>query len=164
LNGGVNRTFGSFRRTGHEDDRDLHLALNSGLPLVDPTGGFYFVFQAGEPVFRKYDRSGHLIFERHVEGREIDELVEQLPTAWPRRQTSEGELPLVVPTVRAAAVDPSGNLWITFVVPYTYVYDRDGDKIRTVQFRAAGILSPTSLFFGRDGSLLVTPGLFEFTP
>jgi hypothetical protein len=164
LNGGVNRTFGNFRRTGHEDDRDLHLALNSGLPLVDPTGGFYFVFQAGEPVFRKYDRSGHLIFERHVEGREIDELVDRLPTAWPRRQTSEGELPLVVPTVRAAAVDPSGNLWITFVVPYTYVYDRDGDKIRTVQFRAAGIVSPTSLFFGRDGRLLVTPGLYEFKP
>src|SRR5205814_4565824 len=47
LQSGSNRTFGNLRYTGHEDNRDLHLALNSGLPLVDPTGGFFFVFQAG---------------------------------------------------------------------------------------------------------------------
>jgi len=50
LNGGVHRTIGALRPTGHEEDRELHLALNSGIPLVDPTGGFYFVFQTGEPV------------------------------------------------------------------------------------------------------------------
>ena len=76
----------------------------------------------------------------------------------------EGEIPLVEPIVRTAAVDPSGNLWVSFVVPYTYVYDRDGEKIRTVQFRAAGIVSPASLFFGRKGRMLVTPGLYEFAP
>jgi hypothetical protein len=162
LAGGVNRTFGALRRTGHEDDPELHLALNSGLPLVDPHGGFVFVFQTGEPVFRKYDQSGRLIFERHIEGREIDETVAKQPTTWPKRKTDEGEIPLVTPIVRTAAVDPAGNLWVSFVVPYTYVYDRDGDKIRTVQFRAAGILSPASLFFGRKGHLLVTPGLYEF--
>jgi hypothetical protein len=47
-------------------------------------------------------------------------------------------------------------------VPYTYVYDPDGDKIRTVQFRGAGTLAPTALFFGTKGRLLVTPGLYEF--
>src|SRR5438046_6351115 len=61
LNGGVHRTFGRLRATGHEADRELHLALNSGIPLVDPTGGFYFVFQTGEPVFRKYDAAGTLV-------------------------------------------------------------------------------------------------------
>ena len=61
-------TFGVFRRTGHEADRDVHLALNSGLPLVNPRGGYYFVFQAGVPVFRKYDANAQLVFERHVGG------------------------------------------------------------------------------------------------
>ena len=162
LAGGVNRTFGALRRTGHEDDAELHLALNSGLPLVDPRGGFWFVFQTGEPMLRKYDQAGRLIYERHIEGREIDETVSKQPTTWPARKSDEGEMPLVVPTIRTAAVDPTGNLWVSFVTPYTYVYDRDGDKIRTVQFRAAGILSPTSLFFGRAGRLLVAPGLYEF--
>ena len=48
------------------------------------------------------------------------------------------------------------------MVPYTYVYDSDGDKTRALQFRAAGLLSPSSLFFGPRGRVLVTPGLFEF--
>jgi hypothetical protein len=40
--GGVpQRTIGRLRETGHEQERDLNLALNAGLPLVDPTGGVY---------------------------------------------------------------------------------------------------------------------------
>jgi hypothetical protein len=162
LNGGVNRTIGRLRATGHEEDSELHLALNSGIPLVDPTGGFVFVFQTGEPVFRKYDAAGQLVYERRIQGREIDALVAGLPATWPRRQTSEGELPLVMPTIRTAAVDTDGRLWIAFTVPYTYVFDRDGDKVRTVQFRSAGIISPSSFFFAKNGKVLVTPGLFEF--
>jgi len=161
--GGVARAFGNLRGTGHEDDRELHVALNSGLPLVDPRGGYFFVFQTGVPEFRKYDEAGRLVYERHVEGVEIDEVVAKLPTTWPRRETPEGELPLVSPTVRAAAVDPDGDLWISFVLPYTYIYDRDGDKTRAVQFRAAGLIAPASLFFGDNGRLLVTPGLYEFS-
>jgi hypothetical protein len=162
LNGGVNRTFGRLRRTGHEDDPELHLALNSGIPLVDPRGGFFFVFQTGEPTFQKYDQAGQLLFERHIEGREIDQVVAALPTRWPTRRTADGEMPLVTPTIRTAAVDRDGRLWIAFVVPYTYVYDADGDKIRTLQFRGAGLVQPNSLFFGKDGRILVTPGLYEF--
>jgi len=162
LNGGVHRTIGALRRTGHEDDHELHLALNSGIPLVDPTGGFYFVFQTGEPVFRKYDAAGQLVFERRMQGREIDDLVASLPSTWPTRKTEDGEVPLVRPTIRTAGVDRAGNLWIAFVIPYTYVFDRDGDKVRTVQFRAAGLIAPTSLFFASNNRVLVTPGLYEF--
>jgi hypothetical protein len=162
LSGGANRTFGQLRPTGHEADRELHLALNSGIPLVDPAGGFFFVFQTGHPVFQKYDAEGRLLFERHIQGREIDAALDRMPTTWPRRRTEEGEMPLVQPTIRTAAVDRDGNLWVSFVVPYTYVYDRDGDKVRTLQFRGAGIMAPSSLFFGKQGRVLVTPGLYEF--
>ena len=162
LAGSINRLMGTLRPTGHEDDPELHLALNTGLPLVDPTGGFFFVFQTGEPMFRKYDKAGALLFERRVQGREIDDFVARLPTVWPRRNPSDGEVPFVSPTVRAAAVDPNGRLWMSFVVPYTYVFDRDGDKIRTLQFRGAGPVLPNALFFGRNNRLLVTPGLYEF--
>jgi len=162
LAGRATRTFGELRRTGHEDDRELHLALNAGIPLVDPTGGFLFVFQTGEPVFRKYDPGGRLVFERRIQGQEIDRAVADLPTTWPRRKSEEGELPLVRPTVRTAAVDRTGHLWVSFVVPYTYVFDSDGDKARTLQFLAAGIVAPNGLFFGKDDRILVTPGLFSF--
>jgi hypothetical protein len=71
---------------------------------------------------------------------------------------------LVTPTIRTAAVDPAGRLWVSFVLPYTYVFDAEGDKVRIVQFRGAGITSPSSMFFDGRGRLLTTPGLLEFQP
>ena len=164
LSGRAVRNFGTFRPTGNESDREVHLALNSGLPLMNPKGGFYFVFQAGVPIFRKYDQSGALLFERHIEGPEFDEAIRSLPTLWPRRQTAGGsELPLILPTIRTAEVDPDGNLWVALTVPFTYVYNPDGEKVRTIQFRGAGTLTPTSLFFVSPSVVLVTPGCYEFT-
>lgn len=161
--GKVRRAFGALRRTGQESDRALHLALNAGIPLVDPTGGFYFVFQAGIPLFRKYDAAGRLVFERHIEGRELDETLRNQPAAWPKRRTPEGdEWPAVPVVVRTAAVDPRGNLWIALADPFVYVYSPDGDRIRTLQLQAAGRLAPTSLFFATASRLLVTPGCYIF--
>jgi hypothetical protein len=157
------RSFGELRRTGHEADRNIHLAMNVGLPLPDPTGGYYFVFLAGVPMFRKYDAKGVLLFERHVEGPEVDQYLRTMPTWWPTRRTEDGEvLPIVPPAVRTAGVDRDGRLWISLTAPVTYVYDGSGDKVRTVQFRAAGLLTPNSLFFTKDGRIFVTPGCYEF--
>ena len=165
LNGQPIRTFGQLRVTGHESQPDLNLAFNVGLPLLDPTGGYYFVFQSGVPAFRKYDKKGTLVFARHVEGPELDATIQKLPGEWPRRRTPDGDvIPLVPPTVRTAAVDRQGRLWVSLMQPFTYVYDSQGEKIRTVQFRGADIISPNSLFFAKDGRLLVTPGLYEFRP
>jgi hypothetical protein len=61
-------------------------------------------------------------------------------------------------------VDPSGQLWVTLTLPFTYVFDAQGDKVRTVQFTAAGTIHPTSLSFTQRGRLLVTPGCYEFDP
>ena len=158
------RTVGQLRRTGQEADRQLHLALNAGIPIPDPAGGFYFVFMAGPPAFRKYDASGELVYERTIQGREIDPVVAAIPNRWPRRSVGDGELPMVAPTVRSATLDGSGRLWVSFVVPFTYVYDGDGEKLRTVQFRGAGVVSPSSLSFTAAGRLLVTPGCYEFAP
>jgi hypothetical protein len=83
-------------------------------------------------------------------------------TADGRSSRSFGVLPVVRPAIGAAAVDPEGNLWVSLTTPVTYVYDASGDKRRTVQFHAAGIISPRSLFFTRDHRLLVTPGCYAF--
>jgi hypothetical protein len=162
LDGRTTRSIGRLRATGYEQEHDLHVAMNGGLALADPTGGYYFVFITGRPLFRKYDAAGTLLFERHIEGREIDDFLANQPTQWPRRRVVDREIPVVTPVIRSAAVDARGELWISLVVPYTYVYDTEGDKARTVQFSAAGIISPTSLAFSPKGTLLVTPGCYEF--
>lgn len=163
LDGRRLRSFGELRATGHEADRDLHVALNSGIPLALPgNGGFYFVFLGGIPMFRKYDGSGALVLERHIEGSELDRHIQSLPREWPRRKTSEGEFPVVPPTVRTAAVAPDGELWVSLVTPHTYVYDTGGDKTRALQFHAAGVMAPSNFYFVSDGRLLVSPGCYTF--
>lgn len=165
LDGKVLRTFGELRRTGHEQDRELHLALNAGMALALKDGtGFYFVFLSGVPAFRKYDAAGKLMFERHIEGPELDQHIQSLPSQWPRRKTSVGEFPIVPPSVRTAAVDEDGNLWLSLVSPQTYVYDPGGDKRRTIQFQAAGTVAPSSMHFTKDRRLLISPGCYVFDP
>jgi hypothetical protein len=50
------------------------------------------------------------------------------------------------------------------MIPFSYVYDATGEKVRTVQFRAAGVVTPSSLWFDQDGHVLITPGCYEFVP
>ena len=163
LAGRATQSIGNLRSTGHEGNRDVHLALNTGFPLIDPEGGVYFVFQAGRPLFRKYDKTGKLLFERHIEGPVLDDVIQGQPTTWPTRSIDNSTLPFIQPVIRTATVDPSGNLWVSLMRPFTYVYDKDGDKRRVVQFRAAGLISPTSLFFPTSKLLLITPGCYKFT-
>lgn len=167
LEGQVVRRIGALRATGHETDREVHLALNVGLPLETSDGGVIFVFQTGVPMFRKYSAGGGLEFERHIEGPALDGYVQTLPTSWPTRKVGNGLFPLVQPIVRAAALSPEGDLWISLIPPFTYVYNAAGDKTRTVQFEATGPMAPTSLFFSRASGatrLLVTPGCYEYEP
>lgn len=165
LDGHPIRQIGHLRPTGHEADRNVHLALNIGLALPDPKGGITFVFQTGVPKFRKYDSSGHLVFERHIEGPHVDPYLQTMPTTWPTRRAGDGTYPIVPPMVRTATLDPLGNLWVSLAGPYTYVYDAYGDKRRVVQFDGASGNSPVSLSFSRaSGSLraLVLPGCYEY--
>ena len=113
-------------------------------------------------MFRKYDADGKLLFERRIQGREIDGFVSRLPSLWPKRSAAGGEIPFVTPTIRTAAVDGSGHLWVSFAEAVTYEFDGDGDKLRAVQFRAAGPLSPNHMSFDETGRMLVTPGLYVF--
>ena len=164
IDGAPRRSFGEPRRTGHEADPSVHLAMNSGAVAAIPGGGFYFVFLAGVPQFRKYDADGRLLFDRHVEGPDLDRFVQALPTTWKRQKTEDGEIPVVLPSVLTAAVDHRDNLWISTAAGVTYVYDASGEKRRTVRFRAAGMTSPTAMSFTPQGRLLVAPGCFAFDP
>lgn len=158
--GAVLGHIGQFRPTGHEADRDLHLAFNTGLPVVDPTGGSFFVFQTGVPLFRKFDRDGRLVFERHIEGVELDAAIQTLPNRWLQRP--DGAKPFPVPVVHTAAADRQGRLWVAVRTGYTYVYDQQGEKIRTIRFDGAKPIYPTSFYFTANGRLIVGPEGYEF--
>lgn len=158
--GSVLRHIGQLRSTGHESDPPLHLALNTGLPIVDPTGGTFFVFQTGVPIFRKFDAEGRLIFERHIEGVEIDAVIQTLPNRWLERPP--GVRPFPLPVVHTAQADAEGQLWVAVRSGYTYVYNPRGEKIRTIRFEGARPIYPTSFHFRGPGTLVVGPEGYEF--
>jgi hypothetical protein len=159
------RAVGRLRATPQDDDARVRHALNAGLPLAIPSGGYYFVFQTGEPRFRRYDAMGRLLYERVIQGRELDQWMAAQPTTWASPSARDTRtLPLVPVVVRDAGVDRNESLWISLSVPFTYVYDGMGEKRRTVQFRGAGELRPSHLSFAADGRLLVTPGCYIFRP
>ena len=164
IEGKPRRHFGRLRATGHETDKDVHLALNTGIPVAARDGGVWFVFQAGVPMLRKYNAAGELLFERHIEGTELDPVIRALPSTWPRVRSGgvDRELPLVRPSVNTAAAAPDGSLWIALSLPYVYVFDDAGDKIRVVELYGKGIVTPSSLAFSRAGRLIVTPDGYEF--
>lgn len=166
LEGHVIRKIGALRATGHEADPQVHLALNLGMPLRTPDGGLIFVFQTGAPLFRKYDADGRLEFERHIEGPQLDEYIRTLPDTWPARTAGDGTYPLIPPIVRTAAISPEGDLWVSLMPPFTYVFSATGDRKRVVQFDATQPFSPASLSFSRVSGAtraLVTPGCYEFS-
>jgi hypothetical protein len=164
VTGTIQRTFGLLRHTGFEADVDVHLAFNTALPVPAADGGVYVVFLAGPPAFRKYSAGGVLEYERAIQGREIDPMVLRMPTQWPRRRVDDISYPVVLPSVRTAAVDRAGRLWVALPTSHVYVFDADGEKVRTLQLIGAGAITPTSMWFAHDGRLLVTPGLYEFAP
>lgn len=156
------RTFGVLRPTGHESNPDVHLAMNAALPVPAPDGHIYVVFQAGQPMFRKYTASGQLVFERVIQSRQLDPHMLTMPTGWPLRTVDGLTFPLVTPMVRAAAVDRRGALWVATLTSHVYVFDADGEKLATYQLIGAGPIMPDSMWFTRDNDLLVSPGLYEF--
>lgn len=158
--GTVLRHVGQLRLTGHERDPDLHQAFNVGLPVAEPAGGFFFVFQTGIPLFRKYSASGQLLFERHIEGPELDPVLQALPNRWLDRPA--GTRPFPQPTIQTAAVDGEGRLWVALPTGQVYVYDASGQKIRVVRLQGARPLRPSSFFFTRDRRLVVGPDGYEF--
>jgi hypothetical protein len=164
VTGAVQRQIGVLRRTTAETDPEVHFAFNTALPLPARDGGTYVVFLSGPPMFRKYSADGTLEFERVIQGREIDQLVLQMPTQWPRRRIDDVTYPVVPPMVRTAAVDRAGRLWVAMPTAHVYVFAEDGEKVHTLQLVGAGVVTPTSMWFARDGRLLVTPGLYEFAP
>jgi hypothetical protein len=158
--GKVLRHVGVPRETGHETHKALHEALNTGVPVVDPTGGMFFVFQTGRPMLRKYGANGLLLFERHIEGPELDPIIARLPNRW--ATPDDGSRPLPAPVVRTAAVDRTGRLWVALQTGHVYVYDATGEKIRTLVFGGPSPDLTSSLFFTRSGRVLTGPGGYEF--
>ena len=148
LAGGVDRTFGALR--AHRPRRRPRAA--PGAEQRHPARRSDAA--ASSSSSRPASRCSGNTTRRHSwssngtsQGREIDAVVANLPTtladAQDRRRRDAARAARRSARRRSIA---TGNLWVAFVVPYTYVFDATATRSARVQFRGAGILAPTSLF------------------
>ena len=156
------RSFGELRATGHEADRDLHLALNSGIPLVDPSAGSS---SCSTPAFRCFANTTAMaacVFERRMQGAETDRIIERLPAQWPRR---DGELRgRALDRARRGRRSPRQPVGLASSIPTRTSSIRRATRFGRCSSAASTSIAPTGLFFTANDRLLVTPGLFEFDP
>ena len=96
--GYAQRSIGRLRATGFEDDRELHVAMNAGLPLVDPTGGFYLRLHhrpAAVPQVRRDGSAGLRAAHRRARARRLPGDAADALAATPRRGQ---DVPFVTPS------------------------------------------------------------------
>lgn len=160
------RSFGTLKKyseiygeTFRDKDVSHMTALNRVRLATDKDGSLYVSFMI-TPLIRKYGADGRLVFERRLEGPEIDRLMEAIQKRRYIATKSDGV------DVRIIALDPvidpaNGNIMVPLVDGSIYVADRDGNKLSILRpawtNRGDGTFRPFVAGLGANGEFMVTP-------
>ena len=142
-------------------DKDVlyQAALNRVRLATDKQGNLYVSFMI-VPLIQKYSPNGTLLFERRLEGSEIDQLSEAIH----KRRYIATKVDGV--DVRIIALDPvidpaNGNIMVPLVDGSIYVADRDSNKLSLLRpawtNRGDGTFYPFIAGLGANGEFMVTP-------
>ncbi len=109
------------------------------------------------PILQKYKPDGALLFERRLEGPEIDNLTRILVTDTPDKYISFGYDGL---DARVIVLDPvvdprSGRIYIVLADSSVYVADQNGDRISCFHPPPGQSLFPFMSGLGPDDEVLV---------
>jgi hypothetical protein len=142
-----------------EKDLPYKTAFNRVRLSTDADGNIYVSFML-TPLLQKYSPAGELLFERRLEGPEIDRLMAAIQKQKYIGTMSDGA------DARIVALDPviepsSGNILVPLVDGSIYLADRDGKRLNFLRPQA---MQPTDESFypfaaglGAKGELLVSP-------
>jgi peroxiredoxin len=160
------RSFGQLKKYSEiygEANRDKDVlyrtALNRVRLATDRDGNLYVGFMI-VPLIQKYSPDGTLVFERRLEGPEIDRLSEAIH----KRRYIATKVDGV--DVRIIALDPvidpaNGNIMVPLVDGSVYVADREGNKLSLLRpawtNRGDGTFYPFIAGLGANGEFMVTP-------
>ena len=160
------RSFGQLKKYSEiygeaNSDKDVtyKTALNRVRLATDKDGNLYVSFMI-VPLIQKYSPDGALVFERRLEGPEIDRLSEAIH----KRRYIATKVDGV--DVRIIALDPvidpaNGNIMVPLVDGAVYVADREGNKVGFLRpawtNRGDGTFYPFIAGLGANGEFMVTP-------
>jgi len=141
-----------FRRApGARDDADVHLAVETRLPLVDPRGGFLLRLPGGIPDVPGSTTGGTPpLSRRHIEGLSSDRAIAALRTVWPApawRRTRQGSAAGGADAAERPPSTQRGQLWVRPGAALLVRLRRRRQQDAVVRSKGQAILSPSSLSF-----------------
>ena len=160
------RSFGQLKKyseiygdANRDKDVTYKTALNRVRLATDKDGNLYVSFMI-VPLIQKYSPDGTLVFERRLEGPEIDHLMEAIH----KRRYIATKVDGV--DVRIIALDPvidpaNGSILVPLVDGSIYVADREGNKLNLLRpawtNRGDKTFYPFIAGLGANGEFMVTP-------
>lgn len=160
------RSFGQLKKYSDvygpafsDKDAPYTIAFNRVRLSTDKEGNVYVSFML-TPLIQKYRPDGTLLFERRLEGSEIDQLMDAIQKTKYISTRGDGA------DARIVALDPvidpaNGNLMVPLVDGSIYVADREGKKIALLRPGWTspgnnGLFRPFVAALGAKGELLIT--------
>lgn len=164
------RSFGKLKKFSEvygrqyaDKDELYRVAVNRVRLFVDRAGNVYVSFMLA-PIIQKYDSTGALLFERRLEGEEIDDLTDILlnNTHFKYLSTSKDGLEARFITLDPVVEPATGNIYVLLPSGLIYVADSEGRKLSLLrpQLPNASIgLQPFVAGVGAKDEILLIPFL-----
>ena len=160
--GQVLRSFGALKKLSEvygpglpEDDEKWRNAINRVKLTSTEDGGVLVSFMLA-PFIQKYTREGELVFERRLEGPEVDRLTELVlsPESGGNLTISTDGFPEHVMSLEAVSL-PGGEINVLLTDGSVYVADAEGRKVRVLRPKAEGSLTPDMVGLSPGGETVV---------
>lgn len=156
------RSFGSLKKLSEvygpdfaQDDEKWRNAINRVKLSVEPDGNLLVSFMLA-PYIQKYTREGELIFERRLEGPEIERLAQSVlsPEGGGNLTVSTDGFPEHVMSLEAVSL-PGGEINVVLTDGSVYVADAEGRRLRVLRPRAEGRFTPEMIGRSPAGETVV---------
>lgn len=156
------RSFGSLKKLSEvygpdfaQDDEKWRNAINRVKLSVEPDGDVLVSFMLA-PFIQKYTREGELVFERQLEGPEVERLAQSVvsPEAGGNLTISTDGFPEHVMSLEAVSL-PGGEINVVLTDGSVYVADAEGRRLRVLRPRAEGRFTPEMIGRSPAGETVV---------
>ena len=160
------RTIGRLRDTGYEQERDLHLALNAGLPLDRSDRRLLLRLpHRTADVPEVTTRTASCCSSVTSKGARSTICWPRSRRRWPTRRIEDREVPFVQPMIRTAAVDPHGTaLGVDGRAASRMCTTRTATRRGPSNSARPESSARRACSSRAPGHILVTPGCYEFDP
>jgi hypothetical protein len=153
---GALKTFAGVYGAGYAHKNETYRTAINRVRLTTDGDGHILVSFMLAPIIQKYTRRGELVFEKRLEGPEVERLAETVASESGESylMMSMDGFPERVIALEATAL-PGGEINVLLTDGSVYVADAEGRRVRVLRPQAAAGFTPDMAGASPDGELLI---------